>query len=202
MTNKTIEFYFDFLSPYGYLGSLGIEEIAKKHQLEVDWRPFLLGVTVMRVMGLPPVPDTPLKGPYAALDIPRTFAYRGVAHNPGPVRPYPPLPAGRAYTWLKDQDDGLAKRFAQTVYSAHWSEGRDVSTAHQLADVGHALGIDRDRLMASVSDSEVKTRHKQWVDLAVANGVFGAPTFVIDGEMFWGSDKLEQVDAWIERGGW
>ena len=66
-----IDFYFDFISPYGYLASTQIEKIAAEHDREVMWRPFLLGVTVMNVMGLKPIMDTPLKSDYALIDRPR-----------------------------------------------------------------------------------------------------------------------------------
>ena len=199
---KPIEFYFDFLSPFGYLGSIGIEEVAAKHGREVDWRPILLGISVMKVMGLPPVPDTPLKGDYSRRDAPRSFAYRKVPYNPARIGTFPPLPAGRAFTWLKDREDALAKRFAQAVLRCHWSEGRDVSTPDKLAEVGTEFGIDGAELIAATSDDRVKARHREWVDLAIGKGVFGAPSFIVDGELFWGSDKIEQVDEWIETGGW
>ncbi len=197
-----IEFYFDFLSPFGYIGSIGIEEIGARQGREVDWRPVLLGVTVMKVMGLPPVPETPLKGAYSKRDAPRTARYRGIPWNPADVPAFPPLPAGRAFTWLKDDDPDLARRFARAVYRAHWSEARDVTTPEKLAALGGELGIDPEALLAAIADPGVKARHREWVDLAIARGVFGVPTFIVDGEMFWGSDKLEQVEAWIERGGW
>ncbi len=197
-----IEFHFDFISPYGYLGSVGIERVAAKHGRAVDWRPMLLGVSVLKVMGLKPVPDTPLKGAYAAHDWPRFARLMGVPHDPAANVRMAPLPALRAFTWLKDRDEALATRFARTLYRAHWAEGRDMSTAAAVADLGASLGLDRAALAAATADEAVKQRLRQHVEASLAKGVFGCPTFVVDGELLWGADRLDQLDRWLATGGW
>ena len=197
-----IEFYFDFISPYGYLGSIGIERVAARHGRQVDWRPMLLGISVLKVMGLKSVPDTPLKGDYAARDWPRFARLLGVRHDPAANVRLAPLPAARAFLWLKSRDPVLAKRFAQAVYAAHWGEGRDMSTPEALAAAGGVLGIDRASLIAAIGDERIKERLRAEVDSSIARGVFGCPTFIVDGEMFWGADRLDQVDRWLATGGW
>jgi 2-hydroxychromene-2-carboxylate isomerase len=197
-----IEFYFDFISPYGYLGSIGIERIAAAHHRAVDWRPMLLGISVLKVMGLKAVPDTPLKGPYAAHDWPRFARLMGVPHDPRANIRMAPLPAMRAFTWLKDRDAPLAKRLAQAVYHAHWAEGRDMSTPAAVAEAGAAVGLDRHDLIAATADDTVKARLREHVEASLAKGVFGSPSFIVDGELFWGADRLDQVDRWLATGGW
>ncbi len=197
-----IEYYFDFISPYGYLGGLGIEPLAARFGREVDWRPMLLGVSVMNVMGLKPLPDTPLKGPYLKRDVPRFFRLLEVPYNPANGGTMAPLPAARAFTWLKRDDPALAKRFAQAVGRAHWSEGRDMSTPAALAEVAAGLGVDGAALAAATQDDEVKALLKAHVEGSLAKGVFGAPSFVVDGELFWGADRLYQVERWLDTGGW
>lgn len=197
-----IEFYFDFISPYGYLGGIGIERVAARRGRSVDWRPMLLGISVLKVMGLKAVPDTPLKGDYAAHDWPRFARLMGVVHDAAANVRLAPLPAARAFVWLKGRDPALAVRFAQAVYRAHWGDGRDMSTPAALAEVAAGLGIDRATLIAATEDEAVKTRLREEVDASLAKGVFGCPTFIVDGEMFWGVDRLDQVERWIETGGW
>jgi 2-hydroxychromene-2-carboxylate isomerase len=126
----------------------------------------------------------------------------GVPHDPAANIRMSPLPALRAFTWLKERDPALAKRFAQAVYRAHWAEGRDMSTAAAVAEVGAPLGIERGALVAATGDEAIKRRLREQVDASLAKGVFGCPTFIVRGEMFWGADRLDQVERWLSTGGW
>lgn len=196
-----IEFWFDFLSPFGYLGSIQIEKLAARHGREVIWRPTLLGVMVMNVMGLPSVPATPLKGPYAGRETERNFGYFGVELNPHGDGTLPPLPAGRTFTWLNMTDPALAKRFGQALYRAHWSEATDVTTANAVAAFAESrFGIAREKVLAAIDDPAVKDALKASVSAAVAAGVFGVPTFVVDGERFWGNERLPMVERLLATG--
>lgn len=197
-----IQFYFDVISPYGYLGAFGIEALAARTGRAVDWRPMLLGITMFKVMGLKAVPETPLKGAYAAHDWPRFARLMGLPSAPEAKTQFAPLPAMRAFCWLDDRDRALAKQLMLAVYRAHWGEGRDMSTPAAVAAEARALGVDPSDLLAAVQSDTVKARLRARVDEAIAAGVFGCPTFVVDGEMFWGADRLWQVERWIETGGW
>lgn len=199
---EAVQFYFDFISPYAYLASQRIDEIARRHGRSVDWRPILLGVTMLKVMGLKAVPDTPLKGPYAAHDWPRFARLLGLPNAPRANLHLPPLPPLRAFTWLKDSDPALAVRFAKAIFLAHWGEGRDMSDPDRLIAEAGLMGIDRAALRTAIGSEPVKARLESHVDAAIAAGVFGCPTVVVDGEMFWGADRLDQVDRWLAAGGW
>src|SRR3954468_11863734 len=95
-------FYFDFISPYGYFASLRIEELAARHGRTVDWRPMLLGVAVLKVMGLKPLLDTPLKGAYGRRDVRRHARRHGIRLGRDlDASVGTPLPAGRAFCWAK-----------------------------------------------------------------------------------------------------
>lgn len=198
----TIGFYFDFMSPYGYLGAEGIEALAARRGLDVDWRPVLLGITVLKVMGLKGLADTPLKRDYVARDVPRLARWMGVPFARGREGPMVSLPAMRTFVWLKDRDPDAARRFGRAVFRAQWAEGRDLSEPEALAAFGRTLGIDPSELLAAIGDPTVKERLKAAVDAAVGAGVFGVPTFAVDGELFWGADRLPMVERWIETGGW
>jgi 2-hydroxychromene-2-carboxylate isomerase len=196
-----IEFYFDFISPFGWFGSHMIEPVAQKHGRRLDWRPMLLGISVMKVMGLPPVPQTPLKGPYSSHDAPRFARLLGLPFRRAGIEPMAPLPAGRAFTWLKDQDEETAVKFAKAVMARYW-QGEMMDDPDRLAEEAEKLGVDGAALKAALGDDAVKARHREWVDLSLEKGVFGVPTFIVDGEMFWGADRVWMVDRWLETGGW
>jgi 2-hydroxychromene-2-carboxylate isomerase len=197
-----IAFYFDFISPYAYLGSIGIEQVAARHGCQVDWRPMLLGVSVFKVMGLKAIPDTPLKGPYMMHDVPRFARLLGIPYSERATIKMAPLPAARAFTWAKDRDPAAAKRLGQAIFHAHWGEGHDMSSPDAVANVAESFGFKSSDVRAAIEEKSVKARLHEHVDQALAAGVFGTPTFIVDGEMFWGADRLDQVDRWLATGGW
>ena len=119
-----------------------------------------------------------------------------------PVMPVNSLAASRAFWWLEGQDADMAKGFAQATYHAHWGEGRDISTPEQVAAIGESLGLPGADLIAATQDPAIKARLKAETDRSLERGVFGSPFFFVDGEPFWGADRLDQVERWLATGGW
>jgi 2-hydroxychromene-2-carboxylate isomerase len=196
-----IEFYFDFFSPYGYLASSRIDELAAKHGREVIWRPFLVGAT-FAVTGSRPLVDIPLIAEYSLHDMQRCARLQGVPFKLPDGFPKAALAPSRAFYWLTDEQPEQAKRLARRVYNATFSEGRDGSDPQLVAELGETIGIDANDLLEAIQRPDVKTRLKQETEAALTRGVFGSPTIFVDGEPFWGNDRLEQVDRWLETGGW
>lgn len=196
-----LDFYFEFASPYGYLASLRIDAIAAAYDREVDWRPIMLGAA-MKLTGSGPNMMMPLKGPYLLHDAPRFARYLGVPLQVPPVMPVNSLAASRAFWWLDGQDPDMAKGFAQAAYHAHWGEGRDISTPEQVAAIGEALGVPAADLIAATQDPAIKAKLKAETDRSLERGVFGSPFVFVDGEPFWGADRLDQVERWLATGGW
>jgi 2-hydroxychromene-2-carboxylate isomerase len=196
-----IEFYFEFASPYGYLASRQIDDLAARHDRTVTWHPIMLGAA-FKETGARPLVHTPLKGPYLRHDVPRFARLLDVPFTEPPVMPANSLAASRACVWLAGDDPALAKRLAKAVFHAHWGEGRDIGTPEQVAEIAAALGIERAALLAAVADDAIKQRLKEATAAAIERGVFGSPFVFVDGEPFWGADRLDQVAAWLARGGW
>ena len=201
MTAQVIDFYFEFASPYGYLASTQIEELGAGHGRDVAWHPIMLGAA-FKETGARPLMQTPLKGPYLRQDVPRFARLLGVPFREPPVMPANSLAASRAFVWLELDDPALAKRLAQAVFRAHWGEGRDIGTPGQVAEIAAPLGVERGAMLEAVADPLIKDRLKQATAVAIERGVFGSPFIFVDGEPFWGADRLDQVDAWLARGGW
>ena len=202
MTQSPIEFYFDFVSPYGYFGATQIEAIAARHGRVVDWRPVLIGVTVLKIMGMKPLTETPLKKDYLRHDAPRMARLLGVPFRFHDRKGGNSLAASRAYLWMKTRDAGLAKRFAQNVYTRLWVDGRDITEAQSIAAVAAPLGVDPGELLAAIETPPAKQALKDAVDAAVSKGVFGVPYFIVDGEPIWGSDRLWMLEHWLRHGTW
>jgi 2-hydroxychromene-2-carboxylate isomerase len=198
---EPIDFYFEFASPYGYFASLRIGTIASAYDREVCWRPIMLGAA-LKLTGSGPNMHLPLKGPYLLHDAPRFARLLDVPFTLPPVMPMNSLAASRAFWWLHAQDPDMAKGFAQAVYHAHWGEGRDMSSPEQVAEVGESLGIAREELIAATQDPAVKAKLKEETDRSIERGVFGSPFIFVDGEPFWGADRLDQVERWLATGGW
>jgi 2-hydroxychromene-2-carboxylate isomerase len=201
MTAAAIDFYFEFASPYGYLASTQIEALAARHGREVAWHPIMLGAA-FKETGARPLMHTPLKGPYLRHDVPRFARLLGVPFREPPVMPANSLAASRAFVWLEVDDPGLAKQLAQAVFHAHWGEGRDIGAPEQVAEIAAPLGIEQSALLAAVAAASIKDRLKQATTAAIERGVFGSPFVFVDGEPFWGADRLPHVDAWLTRVGW
>lgn len=198
-----MKFWFDFISPFGYLASLRIDGLAARHGRSVAWHPLLVGVTVLKVMGLPPVPATPLKGPYAMRQIARYLRRHGITLARDPAAPpMNPLPAGRLFAWLRVHDPDHAKAFAQAALHAHWAEGRMLDRPDELAAAAARGGIDAAVVQAGLADPAAAALLRAEVDAAIAAGAFGSPFVIVDGEPFFGVDSFELLDEWLSRGGW
>lgn len=202
-TGPSIEFWFDFISPYGYLASLRIDEIAARHGRTVTWHPLLIGVTVLKVMGLKPLMQTPLKADYARREIARYQRRHGVTLGRSiDEPPMNPLPAGRAFASLIRHAPQHAKPFARAVMQAHWGRGQPMDDPGALALAAREGRVPADVADAAITDPTAPDLLRAEVDAAISRGVFGSPFFVVDSEPFFGVDKLELIDAWLARGGW
>ncbi|MSQ73286.1 MAG: 2-hydroxychromene-2-carboxylate isomerase [Betaproteobacteria bacterium] len=197
-----IEFYFDFISPYGYLGSTQIEAVAARHGRVVDWKPVLIGITILKVMGSKPLLDIPLKGDYLRDDGPRMAALLGVPFRQHSLKGINSVAASRAFLWLKARDAALAVRFAQRIYRRLWVDNMDITPPEAAADEAAALGVDRAQLLVAIATPEIKQKLKDAVDAAMSKGVFGVPFFIADGEPIWGGDRLWMLEHWLEYGRW
>ena len=196
-----IDFYFDFSSPYGYFAAAKIDDLALKYHRTVAWHPILLGA-VFKINNQQPLPMIPLKGSYAKHDILRCARWFNLPLKIPTKFPMNTVTPCRAYYWVHDQDAALAKRFALAIYHAYFAEDRDISNAEVVGEVAAQLGIDKAALATALNDTALKERTKNEVDAAIERGVFGSPYVVIDGEPFWGSDRLDQIEAWLAKRRW
>jgi len=198
---EPIDFYFDFSSPYGYIASERIDEVAARHGREVRWRPFLLGA-VFKLVGTAPLLEYPLKGDYSRRDMQRAARQIGVPFRMPDGFPTSSLAACRAYYWLEEKAPALAKPFAHAVYRRYFADNQPIEPAAPVVAVLGSLGVDKTAAEAALQDPVVKAKLKAEVDAGIARGVFGSPFIFVDGEPFWGSDRLDQIERWLETGGW
>ncbi len=201
MSPSPIVFWFDFASGYAHFAAREIDALGARVGRPVLWRPFLLG-TAFRVTGARGLSATPLKQDYALRDWQRLARAAGIPFALRPDHPAIPLPAARAFYWIDDRDPEAARRFARAVFDGIFTARLDAGSAEAVADLAASLGFDRAALRDALDDPALKARVKAISEDAVTQGVFGSPYFLVDGEPFWGADRMGMMEAWIRGGGW
>jgi len=196
-----IEFYFDFSSPYGYLAARRIEQVVEAYDREILWKPFLLGA-LFKTTGARPLLDIPLKGDYGRLDLARSARRYKAPFVLPETFPFMSVAACRAFYWLNESDPKAARALIAALYDTAFGAGRSIAEATEVAAVAKNLGHDREEVLAALQEPRIKDLLRQEVEAAIAKGVFGSPYVIVDGEPFWGSDRLDDVALWLELGGW
>ncbi len=200
---KPIQFYFDFISPFGYFASLRIDELARRYGREVEWTSMLLGVSVIKVMGIPPIGELPLKGQYVIRDAVRYGRQHRIPFNRAAPHPTSrPLEAGRAFAWAKEIDPEAAKRLAGSIFYRYFVSCLDIAEDSVLSECVSAAGLswpDFEVARAEKVPAELLRRN---VDDSLQRGVFGSPFIIVDGEPFFGLEKLPVLEEWLATGGW
>ena len=194
-----IAFYFDFSSPYSYIASEWIEALAARHGRSVDWRAILLGATFQAAELKSPV-SYPIKREYSLRDFDRSARYAGVPFTLPRKFPIPTQNAARIFWSLHAEDPARATAWARHGLRALFARGVDLSDPAALEALAVEFGLAPGAAGTIASDPVWKAGLKAANDAAIAAGIFGAPTFVVDGEPFWGNDRREQVERWLASG--
>jgi 2-hydroxychromene-2-carboxylate isomerase len=133
---------------------------------------------------------------------PRCARYYDLRFNPPQDVQLSPLAAARAVTWAHGEAPGRCEALTLALYRRYWAEGVDISTPDAVADVAAKLGFARTETLHALADPRVKDSLARSVEQAIAKGIFGSPFFVVDGEPFWGADRLPMLRDWLVRGRW
>jgi len=188
---RTLEFYFDYGSPYSYLADTQVEAIARRTGAALARKPMLLG-GVFKATGNSSPAEQPAKARWSAFDMPMWARYYGVPFQRNPHFPVNTLALMRGAAAA--QLDGLFDRYHPAMFRAMWVEGRNLNDAKEVVAVLTAAGLDAAKFASRIQEQDVKDRLKATTDEAVSRGVFGAPTSFVDGQMFFGNDRLAFVE--------
>lgn len=191
--SKTVEFWFDFGSPTAYLAWLQLPKIAKARGATIDYRPMLLG-GVHKATGNAPPGAVAAKGAYMGGDLARFAKRYGVTLNFNPHFPIITLMLMRGAIAAQQEGDAFFHRYLKTIFEAMWLNPRNLNDPQEVAAVLTEGGFDVEWFMAKTGDQAVKDALKAATEEAVAKGAFGAPTFYVGEEMFFGQDRLDFVD--------
>jgi 2-hydroxychromene-2-carboxylate isomerase len=200
MSPSAIDFYVDFSSPYSYIASEWIEALAARHGRTVRWHAVLLGVTFQAAELKSPV-SHPIKREYSLHDFERSARFAGVPFTLPEKFPVATQNAARVFWWLEESDPERAANWARHCLRAYFTRGSvDLSNAQHLKALATEFGLDEAEAERVWTETRWKSRLKTACDEAIAQGVFGAPFFVIDGEPFWGNDRRDQIERWLGAG--
>ena len=188
---RTLEFYFDYGSPYSYLADTQVEAIAQRTGATLVRKPMLLG-GVFKATGNHSPAELPQKSAWSGFDMPMWARHYGVPFQRNPFFPVNTLALMRGAAAA--QIDGLFERYHPALYKAMWVDGRNLNDMTEIAAVLTSAGLDAAKVGARIQDQDVKDRLKATTDEAVARGVFGAPTCFVDNMMFFGNDRLPFVE--------
>jgi 2-hydroxychromene-2-carboxylate isomerase len=188
---RTLDFWFDYSCPYAYLASTQVEALARRADANLRYRPMLLG-GVFRAVDTPQNLSEvliPQKARHNMLDMHRWAQRFGVELTMPSGHPFRTVEALRA-TLCTEIDPRVVDGF----YRAYWVEGRRPSERATMHDVLTAAGHDAERVLARIDDPAVTDDLRRRTDEAIALGIFGAPSFVVDGLLYWGQDRIHFVE--------
>ncbi|MEO8779779.1 MAG: 2-hydroxychromene-2-carboxylate isomerase [Rhodanobacter sp.] len=196
MISTTVEFYFDPVSPYAWLA---MEQVARVTAAggSINCRPILLAA-LLNANGTKGPAEVPAKRAYVFRDVMRQAKRLNLSFRGPPNHPFNPLAALRAILAVEVQAQRLI--LARRILSAVWSDGIDIADLNSLSRVMTQSGFHADALLAAAASDEVKQRLRSCTQEAIDAGVFGVPTFGVQGDLFWGADRVDAV-IWALNGG-
>lgn len=190
--SKTVEFWFDFGSPASYLAWTQLPALARDTGATVLMRPMLLG-GVFQATGNHSPATIPAKGAYTFMDFDRFARRYGVPLQRNPAFPINTLTLMRGAIGIQAREPARFDAYVAAVFRAIWAEARNLNDPATTAQVLHAAGFDPQALLALTQEAEVKDALKAATQQAIDRGVFGAPTFFVGDQMFWGQDRIDFV---------
>lgn len=194
----TIELFYEFASTYSYPTVMRAEQLAAERGLTLAYRPILLG-PIFAAQGYTTSPflHYPIKGQYMWRDLERVCTEHGLPwHKPSVFPRRSVLPARIA---LVGVDAGWVGEFSRRVYQLNFVEDREIDDEETMRALLASMQLDPDDVLARALSASNRARLRSLTERAQALGVFGAPTFVVAGELFWGHDRMQQALAWAER---
>lgn len=198
-----IVFYPAFGSPYSYVAAQLIDEIAFKHERAVLWRPVRLSTVLARQSpeGRPAVSASKLA--YWRHDVERICRLRGLPFS-RPEGQEPPFDCDALYSAVyafADGDEGQMRTLSLAVLSVIWAQGKALSDIDAVAAGLRRFNLSRVVVRGYATSDAGAEKHATAVDDAIASGMIGAPWLTVDGEAFWGHDRLPYLDLWLSKVG-
>ncbi len=189
---KTVDFYYDFISPASYFACMRLPALCERMGATLNYKPMLLGGVFKAIGNTAPV-TLPAKWEWIKKDFERHACYYGISYQLNPHFIFSTVSAMRGAFWALS--NGRIEAYNQAMFTAAWARGKDLSSKAVLHGVLSEAGFDVDEVLAAMAGPKNKTALLDATAAAVERGVFGAPTMIVDGDLIFGQDRLE----WVER---
>jgi len=186
MTNK-IDFYFDFISPYSYLAHIRLKSLNKDNQLNINYKPILLG-GLHKLGGITAPAFNERKMKNMKNDCELIAQKNNIEFKWNDKFPINSLYLMRGYLFIHDD---LKKKYLNFCFNAYWKESMDILDEKFINKILTEIGIDKENFLNGINNLEIKDRLKKFTNEAFDNDIFGAPTFVVNKKIFWGQDRLD-----------
>ena len=197
---RRITCYFTTVSPWAYIGHALFTKIAREHDLAIDWKPVNLGEIFPETGGLPLAKRAPARRRYRMFELQRWREKRGMNFHLHPKHwPFDCALADKSIIALVTAGKNPAG-YIGAVFKAIFEEERDCADEKVLGDILRGSGHEADAVLSAVRSAEVDAAYKANITQALSDGVFGSPTYVLDGELFWGQDRLELLEDALRSG--
>lgn len=195
MNERTLSFYFDYLSPYAFFASRQLPALCQKHGVKLDYCPALFAGLLNHWGQLGPA-EIPPKARHTAKQCMRYAAMNGITYNGPKYHPFNPLTSLRVSTVEVAGEDQA--KVIDCLYSLGWEEGGDLGDDETIAEALVTADLDGPGLVARCKEPLVKKALRANTNSAIGRGVFGVPTMLIDDQLFWGIDQLEYLDLYLQ----
>jgi 2-hydroxychromene-2-carboxylate isomerase/rhodanese-related sulfurtransferase len=194
-----IDFYFDFSSPYSYIAAEKIDALAASYGMNVVWKPFLLGA-ILKTTGAPLLTTgNPWKTGYSMMDFARSAETHHLPYSHPSKFPQASVTPGRCMLWMdKTMGSDKAKAFAKEVMRALFVRDGDINDVTTLTTIAKTMNIDAAAMLTAIQQADIKQLLIISTEQAITNEIFGAPIFVLNGERFWGADRLDALEQRIK----
>jgi 2-hydroxychromene-2-carboxylate isomerase len=197
---RNIDYYFSLVSPWAYIGHAPFMDIVQRHGVEVNFKPVFLGRVFSETGGLPLSQRHPARQRYRLVELQRWREKRGLSFNIQPKHwPFDVNLADR-YVIAATTTGKSPDAFLRRVFSGIWEEERNLADPLVLMELAEQAGLDSSSLMDIATGSTTEAIYALNLENAVANDVFGSPAYVLDGEVFWGQDRLDLLDDALSTG--
>ena len=194
---KSIDYYFSVLSPFTYLADNRLEAMADRNSIAINYRPMDIMAVFSRTGGVAPKDRHQSRKSYRLQDLSRTAQVRGLSINLQPAHwPTDPVPASCAIIAAQSELEGDIGKLVRCVLRSCWAEDLDIARSEIvdscLTESGFGPGLGR-------NSQHAKSQFQRNTEDAVDANVFGAPSYVVDGQVFWGQDRLDQLEMFLDR---
>ncbi len=195
---KVIEFWFSIGSTYTYLSVTRLTELGQNNLVKFSWHPFSVRKIMQQMDNIPFPPSKKVKLDYMWRDIERRAEMHGLeAKVPAPY-PLKEFDLANRIA-IVGMEEGWCAKYTRATYRRWFISSQEAGLEPNISESLKEIGQETNRIIKLANSEEIKNKYSKQTDIAVSKGIFGSPSFIVDGEVFWGDDRLEHAISWSKK---